>query len=174
MIKMISDCEAHFSEVSKKPQNLTVMFIRGTVEKFAQSAISRFKEKHPDTSINMKVGIDAECEEAVSKENVDFSLCSGPVNSQKFDSVLLYKSKNVLVVNKRHPLAQNKTISVADLKNLPLALQQKTTKSTNTLFALCKKEGFEPCVYTYVDDLWTAVYLVDIKLKLRDNEYNKR
>lgn len=162
IIKMISDCEAHFSDSSNILRNVTVMCIRGTFEKFAQSAISRFKEKNPDISINISVGIDGECEEALIKEQIDFALCSGPVNTQKFDATLLFKSKNVLVVNSRHPLAQNKSIPIADLKNLPLALQHKTTKSTNTLFALCKKEGFEPYVYTYVDDLRTAVYLAEI------------
>jgi DNA-binding transcriptional LysR family regulator len=162
IIQMISDCEAHFSESSNKFKNVTVMCIRGTYEKLTQNAISKFNEKNPDISINFSVGIDGECEDAVIKEKVDFALCSGPINSQKFDSTLLYKNKNVLVVNKNHSLARKEAISISDLRDLPLALQQKTTKSTNTLFALCKKEGFEPNVYTYVDDLRTAVGLAEI------------
>lgn len=164
IIKIVGDCEAHFTRESERDQRVSVMFVRGTVEKFAVSSIAQFKEKHPEITVHVQVGADLDCDNAVENGEVDMALRAGPVDLHKFSATLIYSGKNVLVVNKSNPLSQKGSVSIEDLKDVPLALQQKTTKSTNMLFSLCKKAGFEPNAFTYVDDPRLAIYLAGLNL----------
>lgn len=162
IVNIIGDCETYFAQVSAGRKNVSVMFALGTVEKFAENPILIFKEKYPDITVLLHDGTDSDCENAVRNGEAELALCPGPVNSQKFDTTLVYSSKNVLVVNENNPLAKKKSIKISDLKNVPLALRHRTAKSTITLFTLCENEGFEPYVFTYTDDVKLAFYLAGL------------
>lgn len=162
IIRIINECKQHFATDHEVQRSVTAMFVLGTVELFAHPTIQLFKEKYPDVPAYIHNGTDYECEKSVQEEVVDFALSSGPIDTKKFDAVLVFSCKNVLVVNNKHPLARKQTILISDLKNVPLAIRTKETNSTKTLFALCKKEGFEPSIFSYVDDLRLAIYLAEI------------
>ena len=163
IIRIVNECEAYIAKNSESQQRaVTTMFVAGTVELFAHVAIPKFKEKYPDVPVYIHSGTDSECENSVLNGDVDFALCSGPVDTKIFDAELLFTNSNVLVVNNEHQLARKKTISIGDLRNIPLALRTKSTKSTKTLFILCRKAGFEPRIFSYVDDLRLAIYLAEI------------
>ncbi len=164
IIKIVGECEAYFTREAEKDQTVSVMFVRGTVEKFAVNSIAQFKKKHPNITVHVEVGADSDCDDAVENGTVDLALRAGPVDLHKFSATLIYSGKNVLVINKSNPLSQKESVSIEDLRDVPLALQQKTTKSTNMLFSLCKKAGFEPNAYTYIDDPRLAVYLAGLNL----------
>lgn len=162
VVKSIGDFEAHFAKSSEEKRSLSIMFSLGTVEQFAHISISQFKTQCHDIAVHIRDGTDTDCENAVMNGEVELALCAGPVNTQNFDAILLHESKNVLVVSDKNPLAKKKTISIAELKNIPLAMRSKTTRSTNTLFVLCEKLGFKPNVFTYVDDMRLAFYLAGL------------
>jgi len=162
IVHIFSDVENHFIEKAHGRQSLTVMFIRGTVEKFAYKAISSFKQTHPDIDVKILVRIDSDCDEAVENGDADLALCAGPVNTQKLDATLIYSGKNMLVVNKNHVLANRETICITDLKDVPMTLSQKANRSTSTFFALCNKIGFEPYIFCYTDDYRSAMYNAEI------------
>jgi len=162
IVHISNDIESHFLEKAQGIKSLNVMFIRGTVEKFAYKAIEIFKKSHPNIAVRMQVRIDSECDEAVKNGDADLALCAGPINTTKLDATLIYSGKNMLVVNKNHHLADRDTISISDLKDVPLTLPRKANRSTSTLHTLCKREGFEPYVFCYSDDYRSAMYLAEI------------
>jgi len=152
VVEIIGDCEAYFAKGAEGRRIVSLMFALGTVELLAHKPILKYKEKYPDITVHIHDGTDFDCDNAVKNSDVELALCAGPVNTQKYDATLLYTSKNVLVVNENNRLAQKKTVMIEDLKNVPLALRHKSTRSTNTLFSLCEKAGFEPHVLTFTDD----------------------
>lgn len=160
--KIINECEIYFANNSETRRSVTAMFTLGTVELFAHTAIPKFKENHPYVSLYLHNGTDSECESALLDGKVEFALCAGPIDTQKFNATLLFSGKHVLVVNNKHPMASKKVINISELKNVPLSLRTKATKSTKTLISLCNEAGFEPHIFSYVDDLRLAVYLAEI------------
>lgn len=162
IIKIVGECEAYFASNSDTRKSVAAMFTLGTIELFAHSTIAKFREMYPGISVYIHNGTDAECENSVINGDVEFALCAGPIDSHRFDATLLYTSKNVLVVNNEHPLARKRTVDIYDLKSIPLSLRTKATKSTKTLFLLCNEAGFDPHVFSYVDDLRLAIYLAEI------------
>lgn len=116
IMKIVNDCEAYFDRQARKNETVSVMFVRGTVEKFALNTIAQFKELHPNISVQVQVGTDADCDTMVESGEIDLAVRAGPVNMHKFSATLIYTSKNVLVVNKDNLLAQKKQSQLNSLK----------------------------------------------------------
>ncbi len=152
--KIINECEVYFANNSETRRSVTALF--------AHIAIPKYKETHPNVSVYLHNATDSECESALLDGKVEFALCAGPIDTSKFNANLIFSSKHVLVVNNTHPMASKEFISISDLKSVPLSLRTKATKSTKTLISLCNEAGFEPNIFSYVDDLRLAVYLAEI------------
>ncbi len=163
VVGLIEECEGYFSDEVKKGRKLSVMFALGTVEEFASKPIARFHEKYPNIALDVQEGFDITCDEAVKNQEVELGLCVGlPADEKKFDTTLLLSSRNALLVNEKHPLANRTSISAAELKDVPLAIQRFTTRSSASLCSLCRQAGFEPTISTLVDDILLIYHLVSI------------
>ena len=159
IIRIIEDCEQHFACAAEKKRQLKVIFALGTIEEYAGPVNTSFSEANPDIILEIEQEQDLNCEAAVESGEAELALCAGPVDPEKFDAVKLFSGENVLAVNYSNPLSKYDTVSIHELKGLPLALRKPTTRSTETLIRLSEEEGFELNVYAYVDDIMLAFYL---------------
>lgn len=165
MILQISDeCTDHFKKKSSQSEKVSLSCVRGTVELLARPAIYEFNSKHPEIDIDFVVTSDMNCRDAVINGTADLALCVGPINSPSLEKTLLYSTKCVLVVNKNHPYAKKKVIEIDDLKDIKLAIPDRSTNITNTLLFLCQNQGFTPD-YSFIDEPRMASYLADMNLR---------
>ena len=159
---MIDECEAHFAAVRTQSEGIPVAFSIGTLEEVAGLPLSRFRKEHPDLKISIRESSDIECDAAVENGDVEFALTVGPLSSRRMDTTLIYSSFNALLVHESHPLANRSSISVKELRDVPMVIQRETTRSSANFRACCRAAGFEPVISTYTDDVLLLFYLPSI------------
>ena len=164
IIKLRNETMDHFLQKEGKDSSVTVFFIRGTVEKLALPSIADFRVRYPDSEVFFKVDQDIKCMQAVLDGNADFAICSGPVQFRELSAKLLFSKNNVLVINKNHPLSKKESVSVADLKDVDLALPRENVSIRNTFLQLCRKNGFDP-KFTENDEPRTAFNCAEMGLQ---------
>ncbi len=95
--------------------------------------LGRFKLEHPESKINLQVGDSSEIIEKVSSQAIEL----GFVGTKRRDGNLVFKTyledKLVLVTSKNNELASKKTISIEELRDIPLILQQSGSGATINL-----------------------------------------
>lgn len=162
IVQQIEQCEAHFAAVREAGPHLPVAFSLGTLEELGGVVLSRFQQENANVTVDIREEYDTACDDAVENGEVEFALTVGPLNNPRLDSTLLFSTKNALLVQDKHPLANRSSISVKELEDCPLVIQRETTRSTVNLFACCQAAGFKPTITTYVDDVLLLFYLSSI------------
>ena len=67
-----------------------------------------------------------------------------PLASDAFDILPVFKSDNVLVVNKNHPLARKEFVTFSELKQESMLSLDSSYMLYNRTISLCYAAGFEP------------------------------
>lgn len=166
IVRLSDECERHFAEGQTENREVTVVYsfgrAIGDMLRVMGSEIGRFCEEQPTVKINIFERNDSQCEADLENGIADFALCAGAV-SGRFDTELLFEDRLVLNVHKDHPLAQKASVCVKDLKDVPLALQPESAKSTAMLVQFCERAGFLPTVAAYVDDTLLAMHMAECR-----------
>ncbi|MBO5260674.1 MAG: LysR family transcriptional regulator [Coprococcus sp.] len=84
---------------------------------------SEFNARHPEILIKLQEYPDADILNAVSKNKIELAIVAGPLNYKKLNCELLCSEPFCIVVNKGHPLASYKEISIRQLDDVPLAVK---------------------------------------------------
>ena len=164
VLRILDECAEHFSGGAGGLRSVSVMLVRGTVERFARKPIELFKEHCPDVPLHLHVGSDKECEKTVMEGSADVGMCAGPVDTQALNARRVYSGRNVLIVNESHPFCNKASISVSDLRGVPIAIMNGSMNSTRALFELAKRSGII-LDYSYIDDPRLAVYMAEMGLR---------
>ena len=159
---LTDECENYFKEGKDKDGFLSVMMSLGTIEEFAGIPIAQFIEKYPKISLDIRETFDVICDTSVENRVVELALTVGPVDEKKFDCELLYSSCHALIVNENHPLAGRESISVKELRDVPVAVLRDTTKTYQMYREACQQEGFEPKVSIFADNILLVYYMAEI------------
>jgi DNA-binding transcriptional LysR family regulator len=107
-------------------------------------ALARFHSAYP--------GIDLVLHEAGSRDlvgeleqgAVDVALVILPVRGEMLETTPLLREELVVAVASDHPLAARKTISIAELKGVPLVMFRDGYDLRASTVAACRRAGFEP------------------------------
>jgi DNA-binding transcriptional LysR family regulator len=95
--------------------------------------LGKFKNEHPECTINLQVGDSSEIIDKVFNQSVEL----GFVGTKRRDGNLYFEpyleDKLALVTAKNHPLAQKKSISFQELCEIPLIMQQPGSGATINL-----------------------------------------
>ena len=144
IVAVSEETAIHFERESQRETSVFAIFVRGTVELLCLPSISEIKKNDQDASVRFRVEQDLDCMQAVLNGEADLGVCAGPVRSKALSKKLLLSRKNVLVINKKHPLAQKQQVEIDDMKNLELALPREKLSVRPTILELCRRRGFEP------------------------------
>lgn len=101
----------------------------------------------PHILINYVESWDTQCEENILDHVFDLALTSGPVNQQKFNSDVLYRSPVSVLVKEGHPLYDNTFLTVRELKPYPLLLVSSHFRLYYNFMESCRLSGFKPVIY---------------------------
>ena len=144
IVAVSEETAMHFERMTQKETSVSALFVRGTVEYLCLPSISDIKKADPDANVRFRVEQDLDCIQAVLNGEADLAVCAGPVKSKELSKKLLLTRKNVLVINKNHPLAKKQSVTIEDLRDLDLALPREKVSVRPTVLELCRRRGFEP------------------------------
>jgi DNA-binding transcriptional LysR family regulator len=95
--------------------------------------LGKFKQEHPECTINLKVGDSSEIIDKVFNQSLEL----GFVGTKRRDGNLYFEpyleDKLALVVASSHPLTKKESISFQELRKIPLIMQQSGSGATINL-----------------------------------------
>lgn len=114
-----------------------------------ESLIVRFPTKlqrllingNDEYDVNLVEDYSAACCSLVEENNCVFGIVYGNPDDKKFDIISLDVVKQVIIVNKSHPLAALDSIPLSALDNIPLVLTHKGTFPYDNLANMFKKNN---------------------------------
>lgn len=162
IVAEMEEMEDFFANQRKQAKRLKVAFSIGTLEEVGGKVLARFRKEHPQILVDMSETEDALCNAIVANGEAELGLTVGPFNATGLDATLMYSTHNALLVHSSHPLADRSAVSIADLKDVPLAVQRETTQSTANLMTLFRRAKISPQISTYVDDVLLLFYMPSI------------
>lgn len=101
--------------------------------------IKAFKENLPDAKLTIVEAMTVNIEESINLGRVDIGLLHNPSVSQSIENKLLLEEELYLICHVDSPLAQNESVCLRDLENVPLIMPSVS----NTIRMLCEKEMFK-------------------------------
>ena len=159
ILAIVDECDSYFRSESTDEATISIAFSHGTIEEFAGDVIKNFQARYPEIKIQVRECPDLDSDDAVINEESEMALTVGPLPEGRFASKLLFSSSYALIVSKDHPLAQRESISLHELKNLPLVVMRGGVRTYSCLRNACIKAGFEPRVSTFADNVLLVFYM---------------
>lgn len=106
---------------------------QGPANDLVPEAMAAFRERHPDTRYGLHVGAAREATQRVADGDSDIAVTFSVAPHPGVVVQHAWRAHVLAIMAEHHPLARQASVSLADLKNFPLALTDKGT-STRTLF----------------------------------------
>lgn len=136
-LKILALFEKTHQAVSQKQNDfnglLTIGAGSGPADYPIPLLLGKFKREHPECTISLQVCDSNEIIDKVSRQSLEL----GFVDTKRRDGNLYFKpflkDKLVLVTSKNHPIAQERCITVQELFQLPLIIQQPRSDSVINL-----------------------------------------
>jgi DNA-binding transcriptional LysR family regulator len=122
------------------------------------SAIAAFRKLHPHVELALFEGTSETVAHWVESGRVEFGIVQLPTSGGSFDEHPLFTEPFVVLISKSHPLAKQKTISLAKLADEPFILYKG--RARDTALTACHAAGFEPRVACESSELETIRSLV--------------
>lgn len=98
----------------REAKNQVELAITGLL--FPQRLVLNFKLDRPDILIKQSIAMSDQIEVILHKQKADFVISSVLVESEDIEAYELKEERLYLLVNATHPLAQQETVSIADMK----------------------------------------------------------
>lgn len=112
------------------------------------SFITRFRQKYPNVNLTFEEREAAEVNLTLSNHGCDFAFMrDNYLEKERYNMIEIAKDQMVLVLSRDHPLAQRKSISLAELSNENFIMFDKGTVVHELCVDACHKAGFEPRVF---------------------------
>ena len=120
------------------------------------------QKEHPDIHLHIYSGNAENILERMDKGILDVGLLLGAPRMEKYDYIdLPYADQFGVLMSEDHPLAQKKSVTFADIKNVPIALPQQAFDGQHeTLPAVWEKDDLKSVLCTY-NLLYNATFLAE-------------
>lgn len=120
--------------------------------------IKAFRKDYPNIDYEILLGDYTEIEAWISNGRVDCGFLRLPTNSE-FETIFLEQDRLLAVLPENHYLAENKSVSVADLCNEPFMLLEKGAKSE--ISEIFEKSGFVPQTHFTTWDDYAIMSMIE-------------
>ena len=111
---------------------------------FFGDLIPSFSAAYPNIKINMLEDGANKIDELVEKGEVDLAVTLNTERTASFASCHFSTQRNVALLHKKHPLANAKSITVADLKEDSFAIFNQDFILNRQIMSACHAAGFRP------------------------------
>jgi len=116
----------------------------GITSALSPEYLLEYKKTNPNIKLNIVEYPDLLVEQAVFEEKAIIGFTIGPVDTNKFDVVLIQTHKLNLLVNVKNPLSKKDKVSFEDLRNEKFILVNNDFKTHHNIVEKCKNAGFSP------------------------------
>ena len=113
---------------------------------FFGDLIPSFSAAYPNIKINMLEDGANKIDELVEKGEVDLAVTLNTERTASFASCHFSMQRNVALLHKKHPLANAKSITVADLKEDSFAIFNQDFILNRQIMSACHAAGFRPMI----------------------------
>ncbi len=111
---------------------------------FFGDLIPNFSRDYPGVQIHIIEDGANRIDDAIENGEVDLAVTLITERTAGFESCHFTTQRNVAVLNKRHPLADRSTITVADLAEDSFAIFNQDFILNKQIMAACREAGFQP------------------------------
>lgn len=161
IIALIDECDKFFAADSGFRQMLTIAASTGTIEEFAGPIITDFRAEHSEISVKIHECVDTACDSLVLNQEVELGITIGEPTDERLEKKPLFASRHAVIVPQNHPLAEKDSVTVEDLRNVPVCLMNKGTRTYATYRAACHAAGFEPEIELFADNILLVFYMAE-------------
>src|SRR6058998_174851 len=146
--RVLGDLDAAASEVRELTELRRGRLALGATPSLSTSllprALARFHETYPGVELVASEAGSRDLVSALEQGALDLALVILPLRHEVLETTPLLREELVVAVAPDHPLASRKTISVADLKGVPLVMFRDGYDLRATTLAAFRRAGFEP------------------------------
>jgi len=115
----------------------------GTCLHVLPEVFAEFKKQYPDVNVNIQRSDYAKILESVIDNSVDFGVVSLPVSDNRLTVVLVHRDELVIIAPPGHPLAKQKSATIADAAKYPL-IMPKAGHTRDALEELLHERRLKP------------------------------
>ena len=149
------------SYLQSTEQRLEIWVGAGVREELPQDIFTRFSAAHPEILLTVKSGTDADILARVKNADgkIGLIVTTEPMITE-FDHQLIQRSVPYVLVNRSHPLSRKPSVTVDDLRELPIVGHGEGYEFHRNYVALCLQRGFTPKFSIISTDPQIAIQLV--------------
>lgn len=122
---------------------------------FLPDALDLYREKDPNANFNVYYGMSIDIAQGVLSGKYDIGFCSMVEKMPELVFVPISYQELIVIVQDTHPLANRKSVCLAELKDYTLTTYRESIPIGKTVRALLKEHGVE-AVYSYDDEISIA------------------
>jgi DNA-binding transcriptional LysR family regulator len=134
----------HLFSSNPKKKNLFLPCSYDVPDLFPASFFHSFGTDHTDTVLKIVELPDTDILARLDNGDCELAIISGPLDATKYQLFPLVSLPFCLVVHKNHPLAENSSVSVKDLKDIPLVIKDSANPLSNSQYCELLKNGAMP------------------------------
>ncbi|HCI78391.1 MAG TPA: LysR family transcriptional regulator [Ktedonobacter sp.] len=141
---------------------LRLGFIDSAVYEVLPVLLQQYRTRYPEVEMMLRQMSSKEQIDALCHNQLDLGILRPPLPDESLEAFTIRQEPFVVVLPLSHPLAQQKDISLSELKEEPFILftQQIKTDFVEQVRRLCQQAGFEPQVVQDVQEMQTLIGLV--------------
>ncbi|THU39159.1 LysR family transcriptional regulator [Niastella caeni] len=126
--------------------------VKGTIRIGASTTVAQyvlpkylasFKQKFPDTKIELTANNTEHIENALIANKIDFGIIEGQSKRPQLKYTTFLKDEMVLCTRTGNPVIKKQSISLASLKELPLLIREQGSGSQEVIATALKKAGIK-------------------------------
>jgi LysR family transcriptional regulator, low CO2-responsive transcriptional regulator len=139
------------AEMHRVPRGeLVVSANEGTCLHILPEVFAEFKRQYPSVAVSVKRLEHNKILEAIIENSCDFGVVSMPVPDKRLTVVQIHRDELIVITPPRHPLAEQKKATVAEVVEYPLLLP-KVGRTRDALETLFHERGLKPRISMELD-----------------------
>ena len=146
--RILADVDAAASQLRESGARVSGRLALGATPSLAATLVppvlARFHRAYPGVELALREAGSVDLVTALEEGALDVALVILPVRQAVLDTQPLLREELVLALARSHPLAKRRTISVGDLRDVPLVMFREGYDLRNATEAACRAAGFAP------------------------------
>ncbi len=122
-------------------------------EYMVPNMLGRFHEQHPSVTVRLKVGNTDSVVSMVENNVIDLGIVEAPVSNKKLQLDLCREDELVLIAPPDHPLAENESIKIDQIKEHPYIWREEGSGTREVIHDYLTEAGVNPADLNVIMEL---------------------
>ena len=144
ILKYTEECERHFERINKRCGPVRLCAATSALNEYAGDLIFGFQQENQKYEMKVCECNDVMCDSEVENGKAELAFTLGPVDEQKFDSVMMSSQCLYLLTSNDALFSQHSFVRLDALESLPLTIMWDGVKINSRIVECCREKGFIP------------------------------